>query len=404
MLRAVADEVRHEALTMAGGWGMAGERLSHTVPGDRMHPRRLYRCALSVVRMVLAIAVGATALSVLSAAGVVSVGLLTASPAGAYLGCPVGGGAVKGEVKVASGGPPMARIGNTSYNGDLMTQNTAFPQNVNPGGSGAFHYCGKSVFTWPVETKTQYRINGPRVGKDLTGYIVDVFTKIPFKGDNEYTCSVSQEFGPKTVDPFYCSPKGTDAGSRYAIIADFTVGLKKVSTITNEHEQARLLADHCAKQDLTRCVFDSKNLNTNVYGPQEPVTDAVDATCTHDLPFTFNWTQTIATTENIGASASVTVAIGSLVPIVQANVAATYGFSWTQSRTAGGTYPYTVPKGHRMHLVRSAKLNEVTGSFLLAGSGDTNYLIPHATFKWMDRSETGIISPKLEQLAGCPTS
>ncbi len=401
MLRPVADEVTHGSLTVAGGWGMAGEHPSRTASRNRKHPRRLCQDAVSVFRVGLAIVAGATMLSVVSAAGVVGVGVLTAQPAGAYLGCPLGGGATKGKVLVAHGGPAITRVDNTSYNGDLMTQNTPFPLNVNPGGEGTFHYCGKGITTWPVETKTEYRINGPKIGKDLTGFLVAIHTKIPFKGDNVFTCSVRQEFGPNTVDPFYCSTKGTDSGSTYAIIADFTIGLKKVTTITNEHEQARLLADHCVRDQPTRCVFASKDLNSNVYGPEEPVTDSVDATCTHDLPFTFTWTQTIATTENVGASASVTLAIGSLVPIVQANVAATYGFSWTQSRTAGGTYPYTVPKGYRMHLVRSARLNEVTGSFLLSGNGDTNYLIPHATFKWMDRSETGIIGPRLERLPSC---
>jgi hypothetical protein len=130
----------------------------------------------------------------------------------------------------------------------------------------------------------------------------------------------------------------------------------------------------------------------------------VDAPCTEGLTYTFQWSQTIATTENVGATASLTLSIGKLLPIVQASVSATYGFTWTQSKTVSGTYPYPIPKGHRIHLVRTAKLNEVTGSFLLAGNGDTNYSVPHATFKWADPSGSGIISPKLERLAHCATS
>jgi hypothetical protein len=272
---------------------------------------------------------------------------------------------------------------------------------VNPGGSAGFHYCGKSVFTWPVETTTEYRINGPKVGKSLTGYIVNIHTKIQFKGDNEFNCSVRQEFGPQTVDPFYCSTKGTDSGSRYAIIADFTVGLKKVTTVTNPHEEARLLAEHCVRNDPTRCVFDSKKLNTNVYGSQEPVSDSVDAPCNSDTTFTFTWSQTVATTENIGTTASLTVSVGKLLPIVQASVSATYGFSWTQSKTFSGTLPIPIPKAHRAHLVRKALLNEVVGSFLLVGNGDTNYLIPHADFQWADPSGKGIITPNEDRRRDC---
>jgi len=341
----------------------------------------------------VAVAVAATA---------VGFGLLTAAPAGAYLGCPLGAGAVKGKVVVESGVPAVKRVDNTSYNGDLMTQNTPFPLDVHPGGSGEFHYCGKSVFTWPVETTTQYRINGPKVGKDVTGYLVDIHTKIPLKGDNEYTCSVRQEYGPKTVDPFFCSAKGTDSGSRYAIIADFTIGVKKLQTVTDPHDEARLLAQKCLRADLTQCVFDPKDLSTNIYGPEVPVSAAVDAHCDSDTTHTFTWSQTISTTENIGATGSVTVSIGQLVPIVQASVSATYGFSWTQIGMVGGTVPYHIPAAHRLHVVRRALLNEVSGRFVLVGNGDTNYVVPHATFKWMDRSEQGIISPKKERLPNCP--
>jgi hypothetical protein len=369
-----------------------------------MNGRRLYRGATSAVRITLAVVIGSAAIVTASAVTVVGVGLMTATPSAAYLGCPVGGGAIKGKVLVAGGGPPMTRASNPSYDGDITTQNTPFPLNVSPGGNGEFHYCGKGVLTWPVEAKAEYRINGPKVGKDLTGYIVDIHTKIPFKGDNQYTCDVRQEFGPKTVNPFYCGTKGIDAGSRYAINAEFTVGVKKIVTVTDPHQEARLLAEHCVRGEPTQCVFDSKNLNTNVYGPEESVTDAVDAPCGEGLTYTFSWSQTIATTENVGGSASLTVAIGKLLPIVQASVSATYGFSWTQSKTVSGTYPYPIPKGHRIHLVRTAKLNEVTGGFLLASNGDTNYVIPHATFKWPDPSGSGIISPKLEPLASCASS
>src|SRR3954470_22981262 len=243
-----------------------------------------------VVRSVAAIAM---------VAAVIGVGLLTAAPpAGAYLGCPLGAGAIKGKVAVDVGLRAITRVNEPSYNGGIMTQNTAFPQNVNPGGSGEYHYCGKTVVDWPVETSTQYRINGPKVGNDVTGYLIDIHTKIPFKGDNEYRCSMRQEYGPKTVDPFYCRTNPTDAGSRYAIIADFVVGLKKNVTVTNPHDEARLLAEHCIKEDLTQCVFDSKNLNTNLYGPEVPVSDAIDGRCDADNTYTFSWSQTISTTEN----------------------------------------------------------------------------------------------------------
>jgi hypothetical protein len=43
--------------------------------------------------------------------------------------------------------------------------------------------------------------------------------------------------------------------------------------------------------------------------------------------------------------------------------------SWTQSKTVTGSLTIQIPKGHRAHLIRSAKLNEVTGSFLLARQG-----------------------------------
>lgn len=383
---------------------MEAERLSRSAVRTRIDMRRLCRNAVSIFRVGLAIAIGATVLSAVSAAAVVGVGLMTATPAGAYLGCPLGGGAIKGKVLVTGGGPALSRVSNPSYNGDLVSQNTEFPKSVSPGGSGEFLYCGKGVTTWPVETKAEYRINGPKVGKDVTGYIVDINNKIPFAGSNEFTCSVRQEFGPKTVDPFYCNTKGQDAGSRYAILVDFTVGVKKLVTVTDAHEEARLLAEHCVRGEPTQCVFDPKNLNTNVYGPEEPVSDSVDATCNHETTYTFSWSQTITTTENVGGSASLTLAVGQLLPIVQASVSATYGFSWSQSKTVSGTLPVPIPKGHRVHLVRTAKLNEVTGSFLLAGNGDTNYVIPHATFKWADPSGSGIISPKEEPLARCATT
>lgn len=378
---------------------MAGGRQDREAPRKAWRTNR--RIVVPIVRSGLALVMGATMLSVVSAATVVGVGLLTASPAGAYLGCPLGAGAVKGKVAVAHDAPAATRLNNTTYNGSDMTQETAFPQNVNPGGEGAFHYCGKSVFTWPVETRTEYRINGPKVGNSLTGYIVDIHTKIPFKGDNVYGCSVRQEYGPEIVDPFYCRAQGTDSGSRYATIANFTIERKKLTTVTDPHQQARLLADHCVRGETRQCVFDSKNLNTNLTGPKTNVGPTIDGQCHADTPYTYTWSQTISTTESIGSSASVTVAIGKLLPIVQASVSATYGFSWTASITSSGSIPYTIPKGQRLHLVRSAKLNEVTGGFVLAGNGDTNYLIPHASFTWADKSEAGTLTPVFERRADC---
>jgi hypothetical protein len=144
---------------------------------------------------------------------------------------------------------------------------------------------------------------------------------------------------------------------------------------------------------ITSSLFDRANLNTNVCGPEEPVSPAVDGTCGHDTPYAFMWSQTIGTTENVGGTTMLGFNIGKLVPIVQFSVSLTYGFAWTQSKTVGGNISYTTPKGQRMHLFRKAKLNDVSGQFFLSGPGDTNYLIPHATFKWADPSGDGIISP-----------
>lgn len=345
---------------------------------------------------VLAVLVFASAL-----VGVVSLG---PTPASAVAGCGSGAGVIYGNIKVTGNGPQLTRS-ELTWNGNTTIPNKAMAEHASPNSTQDFKYCGKGLFDWPMEANTKYRINGPSVGGQATGYLVKIHTKIPGWGDNEVSCSIDQEYGPPDIDPFYCKANNiTDSSyGRYAIGTDFEIGRKGQKILTNEHERARLLSDFCSKNDAHQCKYDPNTRITETYGPEELVASA-SASCTGDVPFTFNWTQAIITTETVGATATLGVNIGKLVPIVSASLSANYGFTFTQNFTASGTYgPYNIPKGQRLNLYRSALLNSVNGTFVLSGTGDTLYVVPNATFKWPSPgNDKGHLIPREGPRGDCP--
>jgi hypothetical protein len=123
-----------------------------------------------------------------------------------------------------------------------------------------------------------------------------------------------------------------------------------------------------------------------------------------------SWSETVGTTTNVGGTATVS---GGIIGVVNAGFSATFGKSWTESKTVGETTTVTVKPGRVAWIVRAAAMRSVVGDLSMwypkKVDGHYNWIIQNLTVTGPSESPGNIIildraMTAAEKTAQCTTS
>ena len=173
-----------------------------------------------------------------------------------------------------------------------------------------------------------------------------------------------------------CDPASTTVGQRAALLSSATVIITKDAAVEADvHEIAALLKTYCADGKVAECSFQVTRQDDKALGARHQVGGALINPSTEKQSTTISVSDTVSESDSVNVSAKLSGGIlTKLASLINVEITAAYGHTWTKTHTFTQSVTMTVPPQHIGTIYATQPVYRSWGDFTVKVGKTTHHL------------------------------